>query len=146
MVSSHRRRGWALGESCRFSKTYFFCIFEVSGIRFTQQFKGLKQYSCHMDDFMLIQEIFSFLALAGGFLNKVGPENLGMGFLHQMATINQHLSNFFDLPPSLLIPLYWYYTSGIRMGGYFKKSRIKAYDVDILMPSAIRITCVTFHG
>ena len=91
-------------------------------------------------------EFPSFSALAGGFLNKVGPENLGMAFLHQMATRNQHLSNFFDLPPSLLIPLYWYYTSGIRMGGYFKKSRIKAYDVDILMPSAIRITCVKFHG
>ena len=48
MVSSHRRCGRALGEICRFSKTYFFCIFEASGINFTHQFRGVTQYSCHM--------------------------------------------------------------------------------------------------
>ena len=42
--SSHARCGWVLGIFCRFSKTYFFCLFEASGIRFTHQIRVLTQY------------------------------------------------------------------------------------------------------
>ena len=49
-VSSHARCGWALGEICTFSKSYFFCIFEASGIRFMHEFRGLTHYSCHLDN------------------------------------------------------------------------------------------------
>ena len=37
-----------LGESCRLFKNKFFCIFEASGINFIHQFRGVRQYSCHM--------------------------------------------------------------------------------------------------
>ena len=49
-VSSHARCGWALGEIFTFSKIYFFCIFEASGIRLKHKIRGLTQYSCHSDN------------------------------------------------------------------------------------------------
>ena len=49
-VSSHARCGWALGEIFTFSKIYFFCIFEASGIRLKHKVRGLTQYSCHSDN------------------------------------------------------------------------------------------------
>ena len=49
-VSSHARCGWALGEICTFSKFYFFCILEASGIRFKHKIRGLTHYSCHLDN------------------------------------------------------------------------------------------------
>ena len=58
--SSHARCGWVLGIFCRFSKTYFFCIFEASGIRFKHQIRGLRQYSCHRDNSLNLKKIARF--------------------------------------------------------------------------------------
>ena len=61
--SSHARCGWVLGIFCRFSKIYFFCLFEASGIRFTHQIRVLTQYWCHMDDL--------WMRLGGGTISRV---------------------------------------------------------------------------
>ena len=45
------RKVWVgLGKICTFSENYLFCIFEASAIRFNRYFKGLRQYSRHMDN------------------------------------------------------------------------------------------------
>ena len=89
MVSSHARRGWALGESCRLFKNIFFCIFEASGINFTHRFRGLRQYSCHMAD-------LNGFCWGGGLLGRGHRTNIWRGptFLMSLKVTNTFLTDF----------------------------------------------------